>query len=41
VVYALEVATSTPRPGRRFEPVRERELHRDALRAIEGLPGAR
>lgn len=40
MAYALEVATSTPRPGRRFEPVQERELHQDALGAVQGLPGA-
>lgn len=40
MVYALEVETSNPRAGRRFEPVHERELHEDALRAIQGLPGA-
>ncbi len=38
--FALEVATSNPRAGRRFEPIQERELHRDALAATEGLPGA-
>jgi hypothetical protein len=37
---ALEIATSTPRAGRRFEPVQERELHEDALRAVRGLHGA-
>lgn len=36
---ALEVATSRPRAGRRFEPVRERGLHPHALRAVHGLPG--
>lgn len=36
----LEVATSSPRAGRRFEPVQERELHRDALAAVRDLPGA-
>lgn len=40
VVYALEIATSTPRAGRRFEPIQERELHEDALGAVRGLPGA-
>lgn len=40
MAYALEVATSHPRAGRRFEPVRERELHEDALRAVQSLPGA-
>lgn len=40
VVYALEVATSAPRAGRRFEPVQERELHQDALRAVRDLHGA-
>jgi len=41
MAYALEIETSTPRPGRRFEPIQERELHRDALRAAGGLPGSR
>lgn len=40
MAYALEVATSTPRAGRRFEPVQERELHQDALEAVQSLPGA-
>lgn len=40
MAYVLEVTTSTPRAGRRFEPVQERELHRDALAAARGLPGA-
>lgn len=40
MVHALEIATSTPRMGRRFEPVQERELHQDALTAVRGLPGA-
>lgn len=40
MTYALEISTSTPRAGRRFEPVQERELHRDALAAAEALPGA-
>lgn len=40
MVYALEVATSAPRAGRRFEPVQERELHQDALRAVRDLHGA-
>jgi hypothetical protein len=40
VTYALQVATSVPRAGRRFEPIRERELHGDALAAAESLPGA-
>ena len=41
MAYALEVATSTPRAGRRFEPVQELELHQDALGAVQGLPRAR
>lgn len=40
MTYALHVETSAPRPGRRFEPVRERELHSDAIAACESLPGA-
>lgn len=40
MTYTLEIATSTPRAGRRFEPIQERELHKDALAAIRGLPGA-
>lgn len=40
MVYALEVATSAPRAGRRFEPVQERELHQDALGAVRDLHGA-
>lgn len=40
VTYAFEIQTSTPRAGRRFEPVQERELHRDALAAARDLPGA-
>lgn len=40
MAYALEIATSTPRAGRRFEPIQERELHQDALAAVRGLPGA-
>ncbi|MBG6184696.1 DNA-binding Lrp family transcriptional regulator [Arthrobacter sp. CAN_A214] len=40
MTYALEIATSTPRAGRRFEPIQERELHQDALAAVQGLPGA-
>lgn len=40
MAYALEIATSNPRAGRRFEPVQERELHQDALAAAQGLPGA-
>lgn len=40
MAYALEIATSNPRAGRRFEPVKERELHQDALAAAQGLPGA-
>lgn len=39
-MYALHVETSVSRPGRRFEPIRERELHADALSAAEGIPGA-
>lgn len=37
---ALHVETSLPRAGRRFEPIRERELHGAALAAAESLPGA-
>lgn len=37
----LEVATSTPRAGRRFEPIQELELHHDALEAVRHLPGVR
>lgn len=40
MAYALEVATSSPRAGRRFEPIQERELHQDALSAAHALPGA-
>lgn len=40
MTYAIEIATSTPRAGRRFEPIQERELHQDALAAVQGLPGA-
>lgn len=40
MTYVLEIATSTPRAGRRFEPIQERELHQDALEAARGLPGA-
>ena len=39
MVYALKVETSSPRAGRRFEPVQERELHQDAMHAVQGLPG--
>lgn len=39
-MHALHVETSVSRPGRRFEPIRERELHADALSAAEGIPGA-
>lgn len=39
MTYALQVETSLPRAGRRFEPIRERELHADALLAAESLPG--
>lgn len=35
------LTTGRPRAGRRFEPVHERELAEDALRAADGLPGAR
>jgi hypothetical protein len=40
VTYALQVETSFPRAGRRFEPIRERALHGDALAAAESLSGA-
>jgi hypothetical protein len=40
MAYALEIPTSTPRAGRRFEPIQERELHQDALAAARVLPGA-
>lgn len=40
VAYALEVPTSNPRAGRRFEPIQERELHADALKAVRGIPNA-
>lgn len=40
MAFALEIATSNPRAGRRFEPIQERELHQDALAATQGLPGA-
>lgn len=40
VTYAFQIATSAPRPGRRFEPVQERALHGVALAAAEALPGA-
>lgn len=40
MVHALEVPTSNPRAGRRFEPIQERELHADALRAVRGIPNA-
>ncbi len=39
-MYALHVETSLPHAGRRFEPIRERELHGDALLAAESLSGA-
>lgn len=31
--------TRRPRAGRRFEPIQERELERDAIKAARGLPG--
>ncbi len=34
-------ATKRPRPGRRFEPVAERDLESSALLAVQALPGAR
>lgn len=40
MAHTLEVPTSSPRAGRRFEPIQERELHADALRAIRGIPNA-
>ncbi len=40
MAYAFEVKTSTPRAGRRFEPIQERELHHDALASARSLPGA-
>lgn len=40
MAHALEVPTSNPRAGRRFEPIQERELHADALRAVRGIPNA-
>lgn len=40
MAYALEIATSNPRAGRRFEPVQERELHQHALAAVQALQGA-
>jgi hypothetical protein len=36
----LNVHAGRPRPGRRFEPVRERELSNDTLQAARTLPGA-
>jgi hypothetical protein len=39
-VRGIAVATSQPRPGRRFEPIQELELHDDALDAAKTLPGA-
>lgn len=39
-VHGIAVATSQPRPGRRFEPIQELELHDDALDAAKTLPGA-
>ncbi|WP_152030867.1 hypothetical protein [Agromyces aureus] len=40
MTYALQVETSAPRPGKRFEPIHERQLHEIAVRASESLPGA-
>lgn len=40
MAYALEIATSNPRAGRRFEPIQELELHQNALAAAQDLPGA-
>lgn len=40
MAQTLEVPTSSPRAGRRFEPIQERELHADALRAIRAIPNA-
>lgn len=40
MAHLFEVTTATPRAGRRFEPIQERELHQDALGAIQCLPGA-
>lgn len=37
---ALHIETSTPRPGKRFEPTHERRLHEAALAAAESLHGA-
>ncbi len=37
---SIEVPSSSPRAGQRFEPIQERALHKDALDAIRGLPGA-
>jgi hypothetical protein len=34
------ISSARPRGGRRFEPIKERELEPDALRAARGLPGA-
>lgn len=39
MTHTLQVETSLPRAGRRFEPIHERELHGDALLAAESLPG--
>ncbi len=36
----LSVHAGRPRPGKRFEPVRELELSEDVLRAAQTLPGA-
>ena len=35
-----DVHAGRPRPGKRFEPVRERELSKDTLAAARTLPGA-
>lgn len=37
----LEVHAGRPRGGRRFEPIGERELSNDTLRAAQGLPNVR
>ncbi len=36
----VQIETSSPRPGRRFEPVQERALHAAATAACHSLPGA-
>jgi hypothetical protein len=41
VPVAHAIVSVRPRGGRRFEPVEERQLEPDALRAVRGLPGAR